>query len=657
MKTKGPEGLVFSGEKPPGRVVIERVDPIVDCGRYPVKRHSGDLLNVSADVFSDGQDPLFVLLEFCSSENGTWEQLRMSPLGNDRWAASFRLPEMGLVRFRISAWVDPFSAFADSLVKKFQAGQDIALEVEEAILLIQATRERATPEASQRLVSWVQAINEEQNPDQRLRKATDPELLAIAVMFPDEGEVTRTLQDFNVLVERRRASVGAWYEFFPRSASPDERRAGTLRDAIGRLPEIGEMGFDVIYPGPITPIGYAFRKGANNSPVCLPGDPGSPWAIGSDAGGHMAIHPDLGEMEDFSKLVETAKSLGMEIAMELALQCSPDHPYVKEHPEWFRKRPDGTIHYAENPPKKYQDIYPFDFHCESWKSLWEEILKIVLFWGEKGIRVFRVDNPHTKPFAFWQWLLANARKTYPDMVFLAEAFTRPNVMYQLAKVGFSQSYTYFTWRNSKKEISEYMMELTSSPVKDFFRPNFWPNTPDILHDYLQKGGPPAFLIRFVLAATLSSSYGIFGPSYERCVSAPVTEGSEEYLDSEKYQIHHWGLKPPVDISETITRVNRIRRAFPALLQNEGIRFLPIENDQMIAYLKPGPAGSHDIIVIVTLDPATPMEGILSYHPDGSGAGFRMKNLMDDSSSEWTGTSHFVRLEPNVRPFMIFEREP
>lgn len=647
---------LFSGERPPSRVVIERVAPRIDCGGYAVKRHSFELFTVSADIFSDGQDPIRSFLEFTLSGKGPWERVPMSPLGNDRWEASFSLPEMGLVRFRISAWIDCFFAFSDRIQKKYHAGQETGLEYEELVLLIRETADRTFPGDFERLSGWAAEISGETNPERRLQIATNPEMIAFAGMFPDPGEVSVTTADFKVLVERRRASVGSWYEFFPRSASPDGSRAGRLEDAIEKLSEISAMGFDVIYPGPIFPIGTAFRKGANNNPSCLPGEPGSPWAIGAETGGHMSIHPELGTMDDFSKLVERAKSLGMEVAMELALQCSPDHPYVKEHPEWFRKRPDGSIHYAENPPKKYQDIYPFDFYCDQWKSLWEEMLRILLFWGEKGVRIFRVDNPHTKPFAFWEWLLENARSVYPDMVFLAEAFTRPNVMYQLAKIGFSQSYTYFTWRNSKSEIIEYVTELTSLPVKDFFRPNFWPNTPDILHEYLQKGGPPAFLIRFVLAATLSSSYGIFGPSFERCVARPVSEGSEEYLDSEKYEIRHWGASPPHDISKTISRINRIRKMYPALLQNEGIRFLPIEDDRMIAYLKPGTDGSNDILVIVTLDPFSPAEGWLSYHPDGSGGSFRMKNLMDDSVSDWTGPSHLVRLDPFVQPFMIFSRE-
>ena len=645
---------IVKGDKPSCRVVIERVEPRIDCGGYPVKRHSGESLTVSADIFADGQDPLRVLLEYCCSGAGTWQSELMTPLGNDRWSASLTLPEMGLVHFRISGWIDEYAAFSDRIVKKFQAGQETDLEYAELILLIRKTAERSSD--SERLMAWAERVHGELNPEKRLHIATEQEMILFASMFPDPAEVARTTADFKVLVERERASVGAWYEFFPRSASPDSKRSGTIKDAIGRLPEIASMGFDVIYPGPLTPIGSAFRKGANNSPKCLPGDPGSPWAIGSSTGGHMSIHPDLGSMEDFSELVATAKSLGMEIAMELALQCSPDHPYVKDHPEWFRKRPDGSIHYAENPPKKYQDIYPFDFHCDQWKALWEEILAIVLFWGEKGVRAFRVDNPHTKPFAFWEWLLENARKSYPDMVFLAEAFTRPNVMYQLAKVGFSQSYTYFTWRNSKREIIEYVTELTTAPVKDFFRPNFWPNTPDILHEYLQKGGPPAFVIRLVLAATFSSSYGIFGPAYERCESQPISEGSEEYLDSEKYAIRHWGPKPPFDISGVISSINRFRRSYPAFLKNEGIRFLPIDNDQMLAYLKPGPSGSPDVIVLVTLDPHAPVEGTLAYHPDGSGNAFRLKNLMDDSFSEWTGRSHFIRIDPSVTPFMIFARE-
>ncbi len=643
-------------DHPQSRVVISGIDPEIDLGRYPVKRLSGDRVTVSANVFCDGHDPLRVFLEVIFPGQKEWNRFPMEDRGNDRWSSSFLVGELGVVRFRIIAWIDLIVAFSDRIAKKAAAGHTEETDYAELIIEIQKAADRADPVSRTALEKWTERLSRESDPGIRLVLATDSSLVDLGGLFPDPVSVAHSREDRTILVERERAAVGAWYEFFPRNSAWGERRHATFQDAIKRLPEIRQMGFDVVYPGPVHPIGYGFRKGKNNAPECGPGDVGSPWAIGSDHGGHTAIHPDLGSIADFEAFVFEARSLGIEVAMELALQCSPDHPYVREHPGWFRMRPDGSIHYAENPPKKYQDIYPFDFHCADWKALWQEILGVLLFWGEKGIRLFRVDNPHTKPFAFWEWLLSTVRKTYPDMVFLSEAFTRPNVMYELAKIGFSQSYTYFTWRITKAELIDYVTELTTFPVKEFFRPNFWPNTPDILHDFLQRGGLPAFVIRLVLAATLSSSYGIFGPSYERCDATVLYEGGEEYLDSEKYEIRLWDPDPPVTIRETIARINGIRNQYPALHRNEGVQFLSIEEEFLLAYLKPGVNGTPDILVIVNLDPYNRREGLLSYAPFGSSGSFSMKNLMDGTISIWEGETHRVVLDPQMNSFLIFSRE-
>jgi starch synthase (maltosyl-transferring) len=460
-----------------------------------------------------------------------------------------------------------------------------------------------------------------------------------------------------VVVERRKALFSTWYERYPRSSSFEPHRSGTFKDCEALLPEIARLGFDVFYLPPIHPIGRTHRKGKNNSPQAEPGDPGSPWAIGAEEGGHKSIDPGLGTLEDFESLMGKAAEFGIEIALDLAYQCSPDHPYVKEHPEWFRKRPDGTIQYAENPPKKYQDIYPIDFETDHWEALWEELKSVVLFWIDRGVRIFRVDNPHTKAFPFWEWMIGEVRRDFPDVIFLSEAFTRPKVMYRLAKVGFSQSYTYFTWRNSKREFMEYLTELTQSEVREFFRPNFWPNTPDILPEYLQYGGRPAFVIRLILAATLSSNYGIYGPPFELLVNEPLP-GREEYLDSEKYEIRRWNWDQPGNLKEFIARINRMRRENPALQTTWNLRFFEIDNEQLLFFGKMGDPLSESLLVVVNLDPFHTQSGWLTVPLEElgiePGQAYLGHDLLSEEKYIWYGEKNFIKLNPHTLPAHVFK---
>ncbi len=641
------------------RVRIERVSPSVDGGRYPVKRICGEPLAVFADVLADGHEPLRVLLEVRDPVENSWRSLPMIPRGNDLWTAELSFSREGMAGFRIRAWIDEVAHWQDGLGKKARAGlrEDLETELQEGATIIRRHLARAGKGGgTEELLRWLSLWERDGDLDQRVAIALDSGRGEEAGSYPDPRFVSLS-DPFPVHVERERALRGAWYEFFPRSAGTVQGLHGTLRDAARRLPAIAAMGFDVVYLPPIHPIGHAFRKGPNNTPDATGDVPGSPWAIGSDEGGHTAIDSRLGTLEDFRDFLDAAKGLGLEVALDLAFQCSPDHPYVKAHPEWFRKRPDGSIHYAENPPKKYQDIYPFDFLSEDWEALWQELRRVVLFWVEKGIRLFRVDNPHTKPFPFWEWLMAEVRAVEPQVVFLAEAFTRPKVMYHLGHIGFSQSYTYFTWRNTKEEIVSYLTELVTPPVRDFFRPNLWPNTPDILHDYLQKGGRPAFLVRLALAATLSASYGIYGPAFEWCENRPLREGSEEYLDSEKYEIRHWHPEPEHSLAPVITRLNAIRREFPALGWNHTLRFHPVDNDQLIAYSKDGNSPDDWILVVVNLNPHGAEEGWLTFSPPGAEE-MEVQDLMDGTRYSWPPGSRFIRLDPgdpNRLPFHVFRR--
>ncbi|HET6371564.1 MAG TPA: alpha-1,4-glucan--maltose-1-phosphate maltosyltransferase, partial [Nitrospiria bacterium] len=589
------------------RVIIEGVKPIVNGGRYPVKRTVGEKVIVTAHIFADGHDAIAARLRHKAKSASEWTEAVMEPLGNDEWGGEFTVTQNGRHLYTLEAWIDRFESWRTDLGKRIEAGQDVSSELLEGSALVSDAAQRAKGAHKKWLLERARALLEESSPSNRTRSALDPELARVVSLYPDRSIATAYEPVLEVIVDRQRARFGAWYEMFPRSAGPDRTRGATFLEAESRLSYVAEMGFDVLYLPPIHPIGKSYRKGANNALASGPADPGSPWAIGSDEGGHMAVEPGLGTLADFKHFLKAARGYGLEVALDLAFQCSPDHPYVKKHPEWFRHRPDGSIKYAENPPKKYQDIYPLNFDTEDWRGLWSELKSVVLFWIEQGVKIFRVDNPHTKPFRFWEWLIREVQNDHPDVVFLAEAFTRPKPMNALAKLGFTQSYTYFTWRNTKQEITDYFTELTQTEVREFYRPNLFTNTPDILHEYLQTGGRPAFVVRLVLAATLGGSYGIYGPAFELCENRAVA-GTEEYQDSEKYQIRQWNLDRPGNIKELIARVNAIRRENPALQLDRRLQFYPVDNEQLICYAKTTEDLSNVIMVVVNLDPHHPQEG-------------------------------------------------
>jgi starch synthase (maltosyl-transferring) len=489
------------------------------------------------------------------------------------------------------------------------------------------------------------------------RQALSPELARLMSNCGEQCFASTYDKELGVVVDRELARFGAWYELFPRSSSAVPGRHGTFKDLEERLPYVTSMGFDVLYLPPIHPIGSSFRKGRNNSTVVGKDDPGSPWAIGSAEGGHKAVHPKLGTLDDFRHLMECAAQYGIELALDIAFQCAPDHPYVTEHPEWFRRRPDGTIQYAENPPKKYQDIFPFDFEIEQWRELWEELKSVVQFWVDQGVRIFRIDNPHTKPFPFWEWLITEIKRDCPEAIFLAEAFTRPKALYGLAKVGFTQSYNYFPWRNTKWELTQYLTELTQTQVREFMGANLWPNTPDILPEYLQFGGRPAFMARLILAATLGPSYGIYGPAYELCENRPLAPGREEYLDSEKYEIKSWDIDQPDSLRELIGRVNQIRRENPAFRANYNLRFHEVDNEQIIAYSKSSEDRSNEVLVVVNLDPHYKQSGFITLPLEDLGVDprqpYQAHDLLTDARYLWHGTRNYVELNPQTVPAHIF----
>ena len=635
------------------RVAIEAVSPEVDAGRFPCKRTVGDRVAVEADVFADGHDALSCVIRYRYESSGDWQEARMALLENDRWRGEFSVTKLGRYSYTVQAWVDPFETWSRQFAKRLHAGQDVTLELEAAARMAEATAKRATGSDATRLLAHAES----------LRKGIGG---AASVLSEDLGELMdrhadRSLavtypRELQVLVDPASARFSTWYELFPRSAG-DAGGHGTFADVERRLPYIAGMGFDVLYLPPIHPIGHSHRKGANNSVRAAPGEPGSPWAIGSEEGGHKAIHPELGTLDEFRHLVRVAHEQGLTVALDIAFQCSPDHPYTREHPEWFRHRPDGSIQYAENPPKKYEDILPFDFEGPSWRELWAELLSILTFWMDQGVTMFRVDNPHTKPFVFWEWLIGEAKKLNPEVVFLAEAFTRPKVMYRLAKAGFSQSYTYFAWRNTSWELKQYFTELTQTAVSDFFRPNLWPNTPDILTEYLQTGGRPAFAARLVLAATLGASYGIYGPAFELCEGRAKEPGSEEYLDSEKYQLRSWDLDKSDSLRGLITVVNRIRRENPALQSDRGLRFHPTENDQLIAYTKTSSDLADVVLTVVNLDPHHTQTGMVTLPLEALGLdsdrSYQAHELMSNARYLWTGPRNYVEINPHAVPAQIF----
>ncbi|HWC31270.1 MAG TPA: alpha-1,4-glucan--maltose-1-phosphate maltosyltransferase [Dehalococcoidia bacterium] len=642
------------------RVVITHVSPEVDGGRYAVKRVSGEAVVVEADIFLDGHDDLACELQYAAPGLREWSPVRMKPLGNDRWRAAFAVLELGRYRYRIEGWPDPFETWRRELRKRVEAGQDVAIELLTGARLVRAASERASGADGQRLLDRAGALEKEWDVTLRVSVALEEALSELMARYPDRTHSTVYDAGQEVQVDPEKARFSTWYEMFPRSASPDLARPGTFADVIARLPYVASMGFDVLYLPPVHPIGKTDRKGKNNTTLCFEDDPGSPWAIGSEEGGHKAINPDLGTLADFRKLLSAARDHGIEVALDLAFQCSPDHPYVKEHPQWFAHRPDGSIRFAENPPKQYQDIYPLDFSTEDWQALWQELRSVVEYWIEQGVRIFRVDNPHTKPFAFWEWLIGGIKLRYPDVILLSEAFTRPNVMYQLAKIGFTQSYTYFTWRNGKHELAEYFTELTTTDVREYFRPNFWPNTPDILHEYLQHGGRPAFVIRLVLAATLTANYGMYGPAFELMEHAPREPGSEEYLNSEKYEVRHWDLDNPDSLSELIARVNKARRENPALQRDDGFRLLEASDDNLMAYAKVSADGSNRVVCVVNVDPYHPHAGWVRVPLEAlgiaPGSAYEVVDLLDGARYTWHGEWNYVELNPYILPGHVLRVE-
>ncbi|HEX7704871.1 MAG TPA: alpha-1,4-glucan--maltose-1-phosphate maltosyltransferase [Thermoanaerobaculia bacterium] len=639
------------------RVIIESGSPAVDGGLFPAKRVAGETVVAEADIFADGHDLISAVLRHRHESDAEWTEVRMHSLVNDRWRGEFTLERLGFHLFTFEAWIDHFLTWHRDLKKRVNGGtsdEELDVQLRIGVQYIRAAAQRAPARERKKLEAFVSLLEGDEPVSDRIADVWSEDLLALMWRNSERKFVTRHQPELRIDVDRPRATFSSWYELFPRSAASEQGRHGTLRDVEAQLPRIAHMGFDVLYLPPIHPIGQKFRKGKNNKVAAEPDDVGSPWAIGSAEGGHKAVHPDLGTLADLDSLVTAANERGIEIAMDIAFQAAPDHPWVAEHPQWFLARPDGTIQYAENPPKKYQDIYPFHFESDAWSALWDELRDVFAFWARRGVRIFRVDNPHTKPLPFWEWCIRDLKREWPDLIFLAEAFTRPRIMYRLAKAGFSQSYTYFAWRNTSHELREYFEEVSQPPVSDFFRPNVWPNTPDILTEFLQYGGRPAFTMRLILAATLAASYGIYGPPFERFVHIAREPGSEEYLDSEKYEVRHWAATDD-DLTELIARVNRIRRDNPALQQNTTLTFHPTDNDQILCYSKS--AGENVVVVAVNLDPSNKHSAwidldLAALQLDG-GRPFQVHDLLSGARHTWQSGRNFVKLDPNIVPAHLF----
>ena len=639
------------------RTAIEAVTPEIDNGRFPIKRVVGDRVVVEADIFADGHDVVSGILKYRKAGEDEWCETRFEPLVNDRWSAQFTVEELGRYEYTLVGWVDHLRSWRRDIAKKVDAAQHNMVDLEIGVGLIREAAERAGGRDRKALTTWAKEISEAGDLERATDRALDDRMMDLALAFPDLRFATHYPLVLEVVVDRKRAEFSSWYELFPRSTGSDNVH-GTFKDVEKLLPYVAGMGFDVLYLPPIHPIGQSFRKGKNNVTESKSDDTGSPWAIGGKEGGHKSIHPDLGTLDDFRHLVTTAADAGLEIAMDAAFQTSPDHPYVSEHAEWYRKRPDGTIQYAENPPKKYQDIYPFEFESDAWHDLWSELRSIFQFWIDQGIRIFRVDNPHTKPFVFWEWVINSLKSEYPDLIFLSEAFTRPKVMYRLAKSGFTQSYTYFTWRNATWELREYLSEVTNPPVSDIFRPSLWPNTPDILSEYLQSGQRSAFVVRFILAATLGASYGIYGPAFELLEHLPLEPGREEYLSSEKYQIRHWDLERSDSLRDLIARVNEIRRDCAELQTNRTLRFHNVDNPALIAYSKSDQESGQTILTVVNVDAYNEHSGWINLDLEALGVDdshpFQVHDLLTDERYMWNGYHAFVRLSPNDIPAHIMK---
>lgn len=653
LRQPGGEGLLIETHSP--GILILDVQPVVDCGRWPVKREVGDTLEVTADILKDGHDKLAARVLWRIKGRPGWQSEPMAYQDNDRWIGRVLLVENARYEFTIEAWPDAYETWRDDITKKRKAGQAVPVEIVEGRLLLNGALPRLQGTDRERMERLLSDMDSAPDDDDKADLLCSILVRQIMARWPDRARAIRHRAVFEVVADRVQARFAAWYAMMVRSQGSDARQPATFRDAERRLPDIARMGFDVVYLLPIHPIGRVHRKGPDNTLVAGPDDPGSPYAIGSLEGGHDALHPDLGSMDDFRHFVAEVKRHGMEVALDFAIQCAPDHPWIKAHPEWFNWRPDGTIRYAENPPKKYQDIVNVDFHGGNSEALWRELLDVVLFWAGEGVRMFRVDNPHTKPIPFWEWLIARVQDQYPDVVFLAEAFTRPKLMRALAKAGFSQSYTYFTWRNFKREITDYMNELAQGEARDYMRPNFWPSTPDILPPFLQTGGRPAFRIRLVLAATLSSTYGIYN-SYEMCENEAVP-GKEEYLHSEKYQYKVWDWNRPSNIKDEIARINRIRRENPALHEFENVRFHETDDESVLFYSKMSFDRSNMIFVAVSLDPFDRRETVLHFPLEAmgvpTGETFEVEELLTGERHLWRGSKHRIGLDPHTNPAAIY----
>jgi starch synthase (maltosyl-transferring) len=636
------------------RVIIEDIQPQIEGGLYPAKRTIGERVDVTATIFGDGHDHIRAKMLFKKSGANQWKEVEMLPLWNDEWKASFYVEEKGVYLFTIKAWVDHFETWFDGFKKKADAKVDVQVELLEGSILLNKLSVTNTS-----LKSHARKLDDKARHAEAIKFVLSEEFAKVVHDNPLIENETNATKEYQVLVESKKALFSTWYEFFPRSSSLDGGKHGTFKDCSRLLPRISAMGFDVLYFPPIHPIGKINRKGKNNNVRSQAGEPGSPWAIGSDEGGHKSVLPALGTLDDFKKLIEEAKKHGIDIAMDIAFQCAPDHPYVKEHPDWFKQRPDGSIQYAENPPKKYQDIYPFNFESDDWKGLWEELKSVFLFWMDHGIFIFRIDNPHTKPISFWQWVIAEVHKVNPDVIFLSEAFTRPKVMSSLGKVGFTQSYTYFTWRVTKQEIADYMSDLVNGASRNYFRPNFWPNTPDILPYHLQNQSENIFILRYALAATLSSSCGIYGPAYEFIENTPI-EGREEYFNSEKFEVRHYDWKKTNRMTDIISILNKTRNENAALQSTWNFQLCAIENQSLIAYLKVTDDLTNIFLVIVTLDPNGNQSGYVQLPKEklklADKINVKLHDVVTEERYTWTQEWNFVEINPNKMPFHLFKLE-
>jgi len=641
------------------RAVIDAVLPAVDGGRFPIKRIAGEAVGIEAHCFTDGHDRLRVVLRWRAAGANDEYEVDMRPQPNDVWLAEFTPPRAGRYRYTVAAWVDHFESWRHELERR-EIEADIRVAMLVGAALIDEAAGRAAGSDAAILVEWsaqLRAAAADAGVDAAAQKAMALDAARAGVVARYADRSLAATMSLELVADRKRAGFSSWYELFPRSAGTEPGHHGTFRDVEARLPYLADMGFDVLYFPPIHPIGRINRKGTNNTLVAKPEDVGSPWAIGAAEGGHKNILPQLGTHEDFRGLLAKARELGIEVALDIAFQCAPDHPYVKAHPQWFKHRPDGSVQYAENPPKKYQDIYPFDFETEDWRALWDELKSIIDFWITQGVKIFRVDNPHTKAFGFWEWVIDAIKSVQPDVIFLAEAFTRPKLMHRLAKLGFTQSYTYFTWRNTKQELTDYFTDLALGPGRQYYRPNVWPNTPDILHETLQSGLRPVFAARLVLASTLAANYGIYGPTYELLESAPRESGSEEYRDSEKYQLRHWTIERPDSLWSLIARMNRIRRENAALQSDAGLHFCRIDNDQLIAYLKIDAASGNVILTVVNLDPHHAQSGWVDLDVDAlkldAEQPYQVHDLLSDQRYIWRGRYNYVMIDPLRAPAHVF----